>query len=454
MFFGFAENTATEYNMDKFQQLREKHGEFIYESYEINENGFVFHFRMGDYRFDPQWSFSTEYIKNAEDKKLLDYAVFSLGMSELVSYWKCACPPKVIINCGALNGEQIKWWKKLYFNGLSEMFYRNGIKTDMESFMNIFPANGEAPSFCPQNAENKENGFLIPVGGGKDSVVTLELLKRYKNNSLCYIINPRGATLGCAHTAGYPDSRIVGVKRTIDKQLLELNSMGYLNGHTPLSSVIAFSSWIFAYCSDKKYIALSNESSANESNVSGTGINHQYSKSTEFEADFRYYTKTYLSPYPEYFSMLRPWSEWQITGKFISYPKYFPVFQSCNLGSKTDSWCSNCAKCLYVYIMLSAFLEDSELIKIFGKNMLQCEEYRDMFNGLICQDYDKPFECVGTRAEISLALHTAAKKRQGGEMPLLLKEYINGSHETPDSLDSYFDNNNFVPKEFIELLKI
>lgn len=438
--------------MDKFQLLREKHKEFVYEGYEVNSDSFVFHFKIDDYRFDPKWSFSPDLIKNAPDKRLLDYAVFSLGMSELISYWKCACPPIVKINCGALNKDQIKWWKKLYYNGLGEYFYRNGIKTDLDSFMTIISCCENIPEF---SEDNNNDGFLIPVGGGKDSVVTLELLKEYKEKNACYILNPRGATLNCAHRAGYNDRQIIGVKRTIDRQLLELNAMGYLNGHTPISSVIAFSSWIFAYCNGKKYIALSNESSANESNISGTSINHQYSKSTEFESDFRYYTRTYFSSSPEYFSMLRPWSEWQITKKFVSYPKYFSVFQSCNVGSKTDTWCASCAKCLYVYIMLAAFLPDEELIKIFGKNMLEKEEYRDMFNGLVFQDYNKPFECVGTKKEINLALYRAAERREGQRLPLLLNDYIKSpqSDKSPEDLNSFFDENNFVPKEFIELLK-
>lgn len=435
---------------NKFEQLREKHGEFVYESYELNHDSFIFHFRIDEYRFSPRWSFSPELIKNAADKELLSYAVFSLGMSELVSYWKCACPKTVRINCGALNKEQIYFWKKLYFNGLGEFFYRNGIKTDIDSFMEIIPRSDDIPGF---DGKYSGEGFLIPVGGGKDSAVTLELLKEYKEVNSCYILNPRGATLNCAHTADYPDSKIIGVKRTIDKQLLELNAAGYLNGHTPISAVIAFSAWIFAYCSGKKYVALSNESSANESNIDGTSINHQYSKSTEFESDFRSYTKNYFGDFPEYFSLLRPWSEWQIAKKFVTYPKYFPVFQSCNIGSKTDSWCSDCAKCLYVYIMLAAFLPDEELIKIFGKNMLQNAEYRELFKGLVYQDYDKPFECVGTKTEINLALYTAAEKRKNSEMPLLLKEYSEENHEVPEFLDNFFDENNFVPKELIGLLK-
>ena len=103
--------------------------------------------------------------------------------------------------------------------------------------------------------------------------------------------------------------------------------------------------------------------------------------------------------------------------------------------------------------MLSAFLDDNRLMDIFGKNMLQDREFKDMFNGLVYQDFDKPFECVGTRAEIKLALYTAAEKRNGRELPLLLKEYIDSNKEKPSSLDDYFDNNNFVPKEFIGLLQ-
>ena len=117
--------------MNRFEQLREKHGEFIYESYEINKDSFVFRFRMDDHLFTPEWIFDPKLTEKAVNKELLEYAVFSLGMSELVSYWKCACSPVVKINCGALNEDQVKWWKKLYFNGLGEFFYRNGIDTDI-----------------------------------------------------------------------------------------------------------------------------------------------------------------------------------------------------------------------------------------------------------------------------------------------------------------------------------
>ena len=438
--------------MDKFTGLREKYPEFIYHSYNITDEGFSFRFTIGGYEFLPEWKWNGLKIPEGMPRELIEYVIFSIGMTELVSYWKCACPPLVRVKCGALDEEQKRWWKKLYFGGLGEFFYRNGIQTDIDSFMRI-----EADSCGVKHFEDpfagERKGALIPVGGGKDSIVTLELLKGMREDNLCYIINPRRTTLDCAHTAGYGDDSIVGLKRSIHPELLRRNAEGWLNGHTPFSAIVAFSAYLAALITGKKYIALSNESSANEGNVNGTGVNHQYSKSTGFERDFREYCEKWLTAPPEYFSLLRPWSEWQIAQRFVRYPEYLPVFKSCNLGSKTDSWCGKCAKCLYVYIMLAAFLDDAELKNIFGSDMLGNAEFTDLFNGLVYADFDKPFECVGTRAEIRLALYRAYKRREEKDIPLLLKNYISAEPEEPENLDDFFDNDNFVPDELIGLLK-
>lgn len=437
--------------MSKFDELRRRYPTFIYHSYKINENGFSFHFSIDKYNFYPSWKWNGLY-DNVKDTGIIEYIVFSIGMAELVSYWKCACCPVVLVECGALDKWQINWWKKLYFNGLGEFFYRNNIKTDINSFMTINASSADVKRY-DDIISSERKGALIPVGGGKDSVVTLELLDYMNDDNLCYIINPRFATLDCAHTAGYTDEKIVGLSRAIDKELLARNADGWLNGHTPFSAIVAFSSYLSAVITGKKYIALSNESSANECNVSGTEVNHQYSKSTEFEQDFREYCKRYFLETPEYFSLLRPWSEWQITMKFVTFEKYLPVFQSCNVGSKTDTWCAKCAKCLYVYIMLSAFLDDDKLIGVFGADMLNNAEFTDMFNGLVYADFDKPFECVGTRAEIRLALYRAYLRRKDGLLPLLLKQYIEKEPGEPENLDDFFDENNFVPEELIGLLR-
>lgn len=441
--------------MSLYDELRRKHGSFIYHSYEFMEQDgstlLRFHFSIDEYHFYPGWTFPEKFSGLTFDRELADRIAFSLGMAELVSYWKCACPPVVEIRCGGLSEEQKLWWKKLYFNGLGEFFYRNGITPGFDSFMTI---NAPEPSELPTRT-NGLSGFMVPIGGGKDSVVTLELLRKAGVDISAYIINPRGATLGCAEAAGIPESRVIAPKRTIDKQLLELNKMGYLNGHTPFSAVVAFSAELCACVHGLKYIALSNESSANESYVDGIQINHQYSKSTEFERDFREYCEKWFGGYsrcPEYFSLLRPWSEWQIAREFVKYPQYFGIFQSCNLGSKTNSWCCNCAKCLYVYILLAAFLDDDVLTRIFGCNMLEKQELSDMLDGLALDGEDKPFECVGTKDEVRLSLEMAWERRKS-DPPALLKRWRSLFPEyAPISLENYFDRDNFVPEEFKYLL--
>ena len=446
--------------MTLYEQLREKHRKFIYHSFDfLEEDGetvLQFHFSMDENHFYPRWKFPFPVPSNG-DTQLIDVCAFSLGMAELVSYWKCACPPEVEVRCGELSEWQKNWWKKLYFNGLGEYFYRNGIDADIKSFMNIDCVGGVSVALNA-SVVNSMSGILVPIGGGKDSVVSVELLKKHGADIHPYIINPRGATLGCVEAAGISAEKTVGVRRTIDKTLLELNKQGYLNGHTPFSAVVAFSAELFAAIKGLKYIALSNESSANEPYVDGTQINHQYSKSTEFERDFREYCEKSFGGYgrcPEYFSLLRPWSEWQIAREFVKHQQYFGVFQSCNLGSKTDIWCGDCAKCLYVYILLSAFLDDDVLTGIFGCNMLEKTELADMFDGLVLDGEDKPFECVGTRDEIRLSLEMAFKRR-GAMSPELIRRYVGyreiGGFNIPD-LTKFYDEDNFVPDEFIYLLK-
>ena len=440
--------------MDKFTELRGQYPTFIYRGFDITNEGFSFDFSIGEFSFRPKLMYTRPELARFNDSPLVRYIVFCIGMVELVSYWKCACPPRVIVQCGALSEEQTLWWKRLYWGGLGEFFYRNGIKTDFDSFMTIECENKSVPRFTDL-WEGERRGAVIPVGGGKDSVVTLELLRGMREDNLCYIINPRPTTVDCAHTAGYSDESIVGFTRRIDPELLRRNADGWLNGHTPFSAVVAFTSYLAAVVTGRKYIALSNESSANEGNVSGSDVNHQYSKSTAFERDFRDFCAKWLLPCPGYFSLLRPWTEWQIAKRFVQYPQYFPVFKSCNLGSKSKewAWCCDCAKGLYVYILLAAFLDDSTLVSIFGTDMLDEPKHRELFRALEDPGQDKPFECVGTRTEIQLALYHAAERRRGGKMPVLLEEYMREEHGKPAELDGYFDSDNFVPEELIGLLR-
>ncbi|MBQ9864436.1 MAG: hypothetical protein IJM33_03760 [Bacteroidales bacterium] len=430
-------------NQTKYNTLRQTFSEFVYESYQydVQSDGLhiVFTFRLGnDSVFQPSAFIpSRPFLNLAQPTEVLNTLVFNIGLIELVSYWKCACPPKVRILCGTLDPHQAAFWKKIYFNGLGEFFYTNGINATIDDFMEI--ENGEVrmgkrmphadnSQFSTLNSQR----YLVPIGGGKDSVVTLELLSAHSPQPVVpLIMNPRGATVGCIEAAGYSIDDVLVIHRTIHPRLLELNSEGYLNGHTPFSAMLAFYTLLAAQLSGVPNIALSNENSANESTVVGTNVNHQYSKSLEFEDDFRQYVAQYISPSFNYFSFLRPLSELQIAMLFSQNEKYFDVFRSCNAGSKQDVWCGRCAKCLFAYIILSPFIPPQRLNAIFGKAMLDDIELRPFFEQLTGLAETKPFECVGTISEVHSALAMTIRRWYPAERPALLTDYVPQPPSTP-----------------------
>ena len=127
-------------NKTKYAELRTKYPEFIYEGYDMeNRDGafcVTYHFNIpGLKSFAPTWEFPCEAVDHMEAVEAL---VFSLGMVELISYWKTVCSPKVKISCGTLSRSQKRWWKELYYNGLGEFFYVNGInEASISNFMEI-----------------------------------------------------------------------------------------------------------------------------------------------------------------------------------------------------------------------------------------------------------------------------------------------------------------------------
>lgn len=427
-------------NSTKYAELRERYPEFLYEAFhhEWTAEGLRlwFDFRMGDVVFHPEALFEARpFLSRDVPTQVLDRMVFDIGMIELISYWKCACPPTVKVLCGALTDEQTAFWRKLYWNGLGEFFYTNGILESQDGFLRVENGEWRTESKTSQNGGSPFStlhsplsaSYLVPIGGGKDSVVTLELLRRAGKTIRPLIMNPRGATRECARVAGFPLEEVLVIRRKIDPTLLELNAKGYLNGHTPFSAMLAFYTRLASVLSGIPNVALSNESSANESTVLGTSVNHQYSKSLEFEDDFRAY-----SPSFNYFSFLRPLSELQIAMLFSRFTAYHDVFRSCNVGSKEDIWCGHCAKCLFAYIILSPFIEPARLNEIFGKSMLDDTSLDLEFRQLLGLAETKPFECVGTVSEVRQALQMAVERWYKDTRPKLL-EQIGDYDGTPAS---------------------
>ena len=437
-------------NQSKFNALREAFSTFTFERQTVSTAdgalSLAFDFSLDDrYHFRPTLVIPARpfFHWEAVPAEQLEALAFQIGMTELVSYWKIACPKRVVVKPFALTETQKAFWKKLYYNGLGEFLYLNNIMVSEADLMEM-ESVGERPFVKVESP--LEEKVLVPVGGGKDSVVTLECL-RDAMPVIPLIVNPRGATLNCVETAGYGENDFIVINRTLDPTMLQLNAEGYLNGHTPFSALLAFISVLVAFGSGSRYIALSNENSANESTVPGTNINHQYSKSIEFERDFRQYVAENINDNVQYFSFLRPLSELQIASLFAQCEAYHPVFRSCNVGSKTDSWCGHCPKCLFTWIILSPFLSREKLTAIFGKDLMADTSLQPILEELNGTAAVKPFECVGTVEEVRACL---AATKEAPECSLSLSK---GEGPTVDEILRRFNDEHFLPEHFVQILK-
>jgi UDP-N-acetyl-alpha-D-muramoyl-L-alanyl-L-glutamate epimerase len=449
------------HNQDKFHAFRNQFQSFTYESYTIQQTQgylkFSYVFSLDkNIQFRPSLDFPIRdfYSINNIEGNGLELLAFNLGMAEMISYWKATCSPRIIIKAQHLDDWQKEWWKKLFYKGLGEFFHTNGINPEYKELLSF---EIESDIKLPQLKNTLTNGTLLPIGGGKDSIVSLELLKESTSAIFPTAINPSPVHEKILEIAGYDKNNLIEIQRKIDPQLIKLNAEGYLNGHTPFSAIVAFASSFMALLSGQKNIALSNESSANEPTIPSSGVNHQYSKSIEFESDFRNYSQKYIHKDLNYFSFLRPLNELQIGKLFSKFTPYHKDFRSCNVGSKKGIWCCNCPKCLFTYIILSPFISDQEMKSIFGQPMFENQALLKTFDQLNGKEDEKPFECVGTIDEVNAAIGKVISETKD-KLPYLLQQY---QSENPkqnilltdfDNLLNAYDPDNFLSPEIENLL--
>ena len=446
-------------------ELRERHPRFVYDSFQTEQREGELHIRF-HFLLEPDVAFSPEIVvpvNSSLNQEEVENFAFHLGLVETISYWKAACPKEIRVEAGRLNEEQVKWWHDLFIHGLGDFFYHNSIDFKMPNFFQI-DSNLNKKSYLPSQQSADNFGDLILVGGGKDSAITMELLKKIPGRKGCLILNPIPSALKTVEVAGYPEPLVV--KRTIDPNLLRLNQEGYLNGHTPFSAYLAFLGVFIATLHGYKHVIVGNDHSADEGNVKfrSMEINHQYSKSFRFERLFREYCEKYLTPSVQYFSFIRPLWEIQVAQLFANYSKYHSTFRSCNVGQKENVWCGKCPKCVFVYISLFPFLSLEKMRKIFGEDYYLKPEVKPILRALTGLERDKPFECVGTREESILAVGLAIRKYKewGGEIPPLLLSLGKELGLLDDSkiiqllenkLIRGWNDKNFLPEEYAKILK-
>ncbi len=415
----------------QLDMLRRRHPKLIYKQYTVDYLADAVHF-SAEFLLLPNIVFRPKTIIQgvseeqwaAMSPEVMHNFAFHLGMAEILSYWKAACPSEIVIEAGYLDEYQLAWWHKLLINGMGEFFYQNQIDFTAPDFVRLYVSEQVTPSpLLRFDNPLESNSVLVPIGGGKDSIVTVETLGEHIQTLGTLALNTTQATEDTIQRS--KSSRTIYVKRTIDPTLLGLNQQGYLNGHTPFSSVLAFIAITCAALFNYRYVALSNERSSNEGNqvFHGHVVNHQYSKTYQFEVDFQQYATRYLTASVKYFSYLRPLYELQIAALFAQMKPYHSIFRSCNVGQKDNTWCHSCPKCLFVYTILYPFMSEAELGLVFNHDLFARSDLLPIARELAGLADVKPFECVGTHEESLIAFYLAAQKyrQRGQNLPIILQ---------------------------------
>jgi hypothetical protein len=371
----------------------------------------------------------------------LDRVVRLLHLVAGVSYYKTAAPRRIVVETGTLTRAEMRLCYDIYDRGMREFAYRNGLTVPMD--LEISASSGQHESRGESRggshdesrpaisvAEAPEPGIAVPIGGGKDSIVVLEALKPNETKGpkdsrdpkhpkhlrpLLVSVNPNPAVERIASISGLDLARI---RRTLDPHLLDLNERGALNGHVPVTAIVSLLSVAGGYLYGYDTTAIALESSADVptrvlgekpdgADVNGVDVNHQWSKSAEFEVQLQQVLHESVHESIRFFSPLRMFTELEITGAFATLTPYLSAFRSCNRASRmsapVDGWCLACPKCRFVFLALATVLARGEVTEIFGADLLDDDAQADGFFDML-DARRKPFECVGTVEEVAQAL--------------------------------------------------
>jgi len=369
-----------------------------------------------EYRLEPgpvlveTFEFGPAGPAGAEDGPAVRAALDLLHWVAGVSYWKAWCPRQIVFDAAAPDAWQAGFLRRLYTGGLAEFALRNGLDLDGIGF----PARGAA-RVEPALSLGLAPHSLVPLGGGKDSLVALELVRAVGGETAVTAVRPAALIERVAAATGLA---WLPVGRRLAPELAELNAAGAYNGHVPITAINAAALLIQALRQGFGRLVFANEASAEEGVVrDGREANHQFSKTLAFERDLDQWIRRYIAADLRCFSALRPLTEIAVCRRFADLKAYHGLFSSCNRQFHLDGarvagrWCGDCPKCRFVFLGLAPFMERGELLAIFGADLLddpgQIEGFADL-----CGLGRKPFECVGEAAECRAACNALAQRQE------------------------------------------
>ncbi|MGI8803277.1 MAG: hypothetical protein ACR2KV_14120 [Solirubrobacteraceae bacterium] len=345
---------------------------------------------------------------NPVDLERVDGLLALLHWVAGVSYYKTAAPPAVLCESGAPPPAVAALLEALYSEGLGEFAFVNGLAELPRPRFPVGRAWGVEDLGVPREARP----VLVPVGGGKDSIVALELVRR---SGLALALFSVGNARPIARTAEIAGVLRLVARRRLDPGLGELNRSGALNGHVPVTAIVACAALLTAALHGYGAVAMANERSASSGNLTfdGVKINHQFSKGWPAERLLRAAVAE-VGDSVDVFSVLRPASELAIARAFARLERYHGAFTSCNAIFRLDpalrsaSWCGDCPKCRFVFLVLAPFCDPAHLAAVFGADLLDAEDQFAGFALLTATGGSKPFECVGEEEESLAAMRLVA----------------------------------------------
>lgn len=353
--------------------------------------------------------FAERHLSEAR-RAALDRAARLLHLVAGVSYFKAAVPPRIEIEGPLPSPGTARFLGRLYTQGLGEFAWSNRLPEIGRGI--DFPSAGDDAGAAA--AAGLEARSLVPVGGGKDSVVSLAALRAAGEESVALSVGRKPSADAAAEAEGVP---MLHVERHISPELFALNAAGAYNGHVPITAIVSCVALVSALLEGCDAVVMSNERSASSGNFDwpafGETINHQYSKGWEAERGLAEVVRREVAPDLAYFSLLRPYSELAISRAFAGLPAHHPTFMSCNAGFRihepsSPGWCRDCPKCRFVFLALAPFMPRADLVAAIGGDMLDDPAQIEGYRAILGIDAEKPFECVGETDEARAALRAVA----------------------------------------------
>lgn len=350
-----------------------------------------------------------------------------------VSYYKAAAPGVVDLGDLRVREGERELLRRMIVDGLGEYQHVNDL--DLGGVRIVGGRTGREPVDHQPDVDRP----LVPFGGGIDSIVTLEHVRRTSAPSV-FVLGRNGTTFDAIDPAlAVADVPVLRADQHLDGQILRSRELGFRNGHVPVTGVLSSIALLTAALHGHGSVVMSNEWSASEGNLvhAGREVNHQWSKSLEFEQLLRGVLAEGHSTPPDYFSFLRARSEVWVAREMAALTDYHHAFRSCNRAFAVDpsrrlaTWCGECDKCVFIDLVLAPFMTPDALREVFGgTEPLERPGNEASLRALVgVGDGHKPFECVGALDECRVAAVAAADRDDRAGTRMLQRAVADLGHD-------------------------